>query len=140
MGRHFVGSSWIVVPGVALPTDLCIRPEVWILEELQFGPLTPGARREEEIIRFTQERQVEALSLIEDRQAEVIEIEVNEERVLTGRTIQERVADIPTEVVIGAIVREQNFVIPRGDTVIESGDHVILFVAADAAADVTAVV
>lgn len=90
----------------------------------------------EEIIRFTQEREIENISLIEGRQAEVIEIEVTEESVLTNRPIEESVADLPSAVVIGAVTRDHEFIVPRGDTVIEAGDHVVLFVRTDIVSEV----
>lgn len=94
----------------------------------------------EEIVRFTQEGQIENLSLIEGRQAEVLEIEVNEESVLASRPIRDSVADLPSDVVIGAITRGREFIVPRGETVIEPGDHVVLFVAADVVDEVIATV
>ncbi|NKE37977.1 Trk system potassium transporter TrkA [Natronococcus sp. JC468] len=102
--------------------------------------INPREETAEEIIRFTEEGKIENLSLIENRQAEVLEIEVNEESILAGRSIRESVLELPSDVVIGAITRNKEFVVPRGDTVVEPGDHVILFVAADALSDVMAVV
>lgn len=102
--------------------------------------INPRNATAEEIVRFTQEGQIENLSLIEGRQAEVLEIEVDEESILTDRPIRESVIELPQEVVIGAITRGQEFIVPRGDTVIERGDHVVLFVATDVLADVMGVV
>lgn len=86
----------------------------------------------EEIIKFTQERKIENISLIEGRKAEVLEIEIQEESILAGRPIKESITHFSSDVVIGAITRQHDFLIPRGDTIIEAGDHVVLFVAADA--------
>jgi trk system potassium uptake protein TrkA len=102
--------------------------------------INPRETTAEEIVRFTQEGQVENLSLIEGRQAEVLEVEVDEASVLTGRPIRESVADLPGGVVVGAIARDDTFVVPRGDTVVRTGDHVVLFVAADALSAVLAAV
>ncbi|WP_379692274.1 Trk system potassium transporter TrkA [Halopelagius fulvigenes] len=102
--------------------------------------INPREATAEEIVRFTQEGQIENLSLIEGRQAEVLEFEVNEESILAGRSIRESITELPAEVVIGAITRERDFVVPRGDTVIEPGDHVVLFVATDVLSDVMAVI
>lgn len=102
--------------------------------------INPREATAEEIVRFTQEGRIENLSLIEGRQAEVIEIEVDEGSVLVGRPIRESAADLPAAAVIGAITRAHEFIAPRGDTVIEPGDHVVLFVATEALADVLAAV
>ncbi|WP_137284825.1 Trk system potassium transporter TrkA [Halorussus salinisoli] len=86
----------------------------------------------EEITRFTRELHTENVALIENDKAEVLEVEVDEESVLAGRPIRESVADLPEGFVVGAITRDDEFVVPRGDTVIEPGDHVVVFVSRDA--------
>lgn len=133
-----------------LAKNIGVRRTVAIVEEGEYADLfeavgvdvaiNPRDATAEDIIRFTQEGQIENLSLIEGRQAEVLEIEVDDESILTGRPIRESVADLPADVVIGAITRRQEFIVPRGDTIIEPGDHVVLFVAADVLSDVMAVV
>jgi trk system potassium uptake protein TrkA len=90
--------------------------------------IDPRKTTAEEITRFTREQQAENVAIIESDRAEVLEIEIDEESVLAGRPIRESVADLPDGVVIGAITRNDTFVIPRGDTVIERGDHVVVFV------------
>lgn len=91
----------------------------------------------EEITRFTRETHTENVALIESDRAEVLEIEVDGESALVGRPIREAVADLPTGLVVGAITRDREFVVPRGDTVIEPGDHVVVFVDRDVLEDVT---
>lgn len=124
-----------------LAQNIGVGRTVAVLEDGQYASLfeaigidiaiNPREATAEEIIRFTQKGQVENLSLIEHRQAEVLEIEVDAESVLTGQPIRKSVTELPAEVVIGAITRDKEHIVPRGDTVIQSGDHVILFVAAD---------
>jgi len=82
----------------------------------------------EEITRFTRKGGAENVALIESDKAEVLEIEIDEDSVLAGRTIRESVASLPEGVVIGAITRDDEFIHPRGDTWIEVGDHVVVFV------------
>jgi trk system potassium uptake protein TrkA len=81
----------------------------------------------EEIARFTREQIAEELSFVEGSDAEVFEIEVGEESVLAGRPLAESTSDLLDGVVVGAIVRGERIVTPRGDTTVEVGDHVILF-------------
>ena len=85
----------------------------------------------EEITRFTREGGAENVALIESDKAEVLEIEVDAESVLAGRQIREAVGELPEGVVIGAITRDREFVVPRGNTRIEVGDHVVVFVETD---------
>ena len=83
----------------------------------------------EEITRFTRESGAENVALIESDKAEVVEIQVDAESVLAGERIQDSMAQLPQNVVVGAITRDGEFITPRGDTVVEVGDHVVLFLA-----------
>jgi len=82
----------------------------------------------EEITRFTRERRAENVAMIEHDRAEVIEFEVDAESVLVDRPIRESVPELPDGVVLGAITRDGELIVPRGDTIIEEGDHVVVFV------------
>ena len=81
----------------------------------------------EEITRFTRTRRAENVAILESGTAEVIELEIDEESVLAGRSIGEAAQDMPEGVVIGAITRNGDFVIPRGDTDVHPNDHVVVF-------------
>jgi len=81
----------------------------------------------EEITRFTREEHTQNVAIIESDRAEVLEIEVNDDSILADRTIAESIEDLPSGVVIGAITRGEELITPRGDTVIRTGDHVIVF-------------
>jgi trk system potassium uptake protein TrkA len=82
----------------------------------------------EEITRFTREEHTENIAIIESDRAEVLEIEVDAESILANRTIADAAADLPEGVVIGAVTRDEQFITPRGDTVVEVGDHAVVFV------------
>jgi trk system potassium uptake protein TrkA len=92
----------------------------------------------EEITRFTRELHTENVALIANDKAEVLEVEVDGDSALVGRPIREAVADLPEGFVVGAITRDEQFVVPRGDTVIRPGDHVVVFVDRDVLEAVTA--
>jgi trk system potassium uptake protein TrkA len=87
----------------------------------------------EEIIGFTRERIEKALSLEQDR-AEVLEIEVSLQSPLIG--VKLAAAQVPAGVLIGAIVRGERVIIPRGTDTLQPGDHVIVFSTKEAAAAV----
>lgn len=93
--------------------------------------VNPRQEVAEEIIRLTQENRTVGLALVGSEQAEVLEMEIDEDSVFAGRTIREGDADLPDGVVVGAVSRDIEFVAPRGDTKVEVGDHVVLFVDAD---------
>ncbi|MGM0398688.1 MAG: Trk system potassium transporter TrkA [Halobacteriota archaeon] len=90
----------------------------------------------EEITRFTRERRAENVAILESGTAEVMELEIGADSTLTGRPISEAVRDFPEGVVIGAITRGEEFVVPRGDTVVEENDHVVVFAREDVVDDV----
>ncbi|MFB6089612.1 MAG: Trk system potassium transporter TrkA [Halobellus sp.] len=93
--------------------------------------VSPRSVVAEEITRFTREGEAENVALIESDKAEVLEVEVDDESLLAGRPIRESVRDLPESVVIGAITRDREFITPRGDTVVEVGDHVVVFAGID---------
>ncbi|MGI9508993.1 MAG: Trk system potassium transporter TrkA, partial [Geminicoccaceae bacterium] len=61
---------------------------------------------------------------IRDGEAEVFEAEVLETSSLVGLTIKE--ARLPAGVIVGAILRDDEVVVPRGDTAIHTGDRVVI--------------
>lgn len=89
--------------------------------------VNPRDATAEEIIRFTHGNDTENVSLIEHGSAEVLEIEVDADSILTDRPIRESTEELPGKVVIGAVTRDGSFITPRGDTTIRVGDHVVLF-------------
>jgi trk system potassium uptake protein TrkA len=91
----------------------------------------------EEITRFTREEHTQNIAILESDRAEVLEIEVDDESILTDRTIAESTTDLPSGVVVGAITRAEELITPRGDTVIRTGDHVIVFLETSVIEEVT---
>jgi trk system potassium uptake protein TrkA len=94
--------------------------------------VSPRETVAEEITRFTRSRRAENVSIIERDRAEVLELEIDADSAVTDRRIRDLAADLPDGVVIGAITRDGSFVTPRGDTVIHTGDHVVVFTEARA--------
>ncbi len=100
--------------------------------------VTIHPRREviEEILRHTRTRGVEKITFIEGDRGEVVEVELADDSRLTGRPLQEAAQDVPHNFVLGALIREDEVLIPRGKTVLRGGDHLVLFVDADVADEV----
>jgi len=82
----------------------------------------------EEITRFTHESVAENISVLENDQAEVLELELDADSTLVGRPIQEIAAAVEADFVIGAVIRRDEYITPRGDTELAAGDHVVVFV------------
>jgi amino acid transporter len=60
---------------------------------------------------------------IESGVASLIDMEVPENGRVVGRRIQD--IDIPDQCVVAAVIRDDQFVVPRGKTEIRAGDHVV---------------
>ena len=90
--------------------------------------INPRGVTAEEITRFTHERVAENVSVLENDQAEVLELELSTDSALVGRPIRDIAAEIDADFVVGAVTRNREYVTPRGETVLESGDHVVFFV------------
>ena len=100
--------------------------------------INPREETAEEIVRFTRTDRTEKIAMLEHDRAEVIEVELGEESALVGRPIEEATEDFPECVVIGAISRDGDLITPRGSTVPQAGDHVVLFVDATVLGEVSA--
>jgi trk system potassium uptake protein TrkA len=61
---------------------------------------------------------------IRDGEAEVFEAEVLETSSLVGVTLKD--ARLPAGIIVGAILRDGDVVVPRADTVIQTGDRVVI--------------
>lgn len=85
-----------------------------------------------EIIGYTQDWNSEKIALIEGGVAEVVEIEVEADSILAGSSIESAQQKLECDIVVGSITRGREFIKPRGDTVVEAGDHIVLFVRSDA--------
>jgi trk system potassium uptake protein TrkA len=73
--------------------------------------------------------QVKMLAVLEEGQAKILEIEVPREYQPTAL----RHLQAPTHAIIGAILRGDRALVPRGEDLIEPGDRLIVFAAVEAA-------
>jgi trk system potassium uptake protein TrkA len=78
-----------------------------------------------QIIRLTRREDIVSLSILQDEKAEVFEIILPEKARVTGRKISE--ASLPRGMLIGSVVRNGDVIVPNGNTVLMSGDHLVIF-------------
>ncbi|WP_254767759.1 Trk system potassium transporter TrkA [Salinilacihabitans rarus] len=90
--------------------------------------INPRIVTAEEITRFTREESTENVAILESDRAEVLEFEIDRDSLLFGNRIGEAMGNLPDGVVLGAISRNGDLITPRGETVVELGDHVVVFV------------
>lgn len=89
-----------------------------------------------EILQTIYEPEPEEVGVLEHDDAEVLEVVVDSESVLAGKALRDVTDQLPSGIVIGAIVRNGQLQIPRGNKIIQTGDRVIAFVDAAVAAEV----
>ncbi len=66
---------------------------------------------------------------LRDGGAEVIEAEALQTSPIVGVPLRE--VNLPVGMIIGGVLRDENVIIPRGDTVIQVKDRVVIFALAD---------
>ena len=102
---------------------------VQLFEEIGIDvAINPRIVTGEEVTRFTHEEVALNVAVLENDQAEVLELELDARSELVGRTIREIDETLKAGVVFGAITRNRELIVPRGDTVLNPGDHIIVFV------------
>ncbi|MFH1278130.1 MAG: Trk system potassium transporter TrkA [Candidatus Eisenbacteria bacterium] len=93
-----------------LGVDACISPRL----------ATAG-----EILRYVRKGEVLSLAMVERSDAEVAEFIVPSFGAMVKRPLKD--LSFPDGAIIGAVVRGEEVLIPRGDDHLEAGDHVIVF-------------
>lgn len=82
------------------------------------------------ILQHIRRGRIRAVHSLREGVGEVIEAEALETSTMVGVPLRE--AKLPNGVIVGAILREDELVVPRGDTRIQAKDRVILFAASNA--------
>jgi trk system potassium uptake protein TrkA len=79
------------------------------------------------ILQRIRRGRIHAVHSVRDGMAEIVEAEALETSSLVGNPLRE--VKLPPGILIGALVRGDEVIIPRGDTVIRAHDRVVTFVA-----------
>ena len=110
---------------------------VRLFEELGIDvAVSPRDATAEEIVRFTHGNVALNIAVLENNQAEVVELKLDADSELSGQTIQTVDESVGPDVVFGAVGRDGDLVTPRGDTVLRPGDNVVIFVGAEFATEI----
>ena len=76
------------------------------------------------IMRFVRKGKTLSMTTLADDRAEAIELEVVESSPLVGKKLKE--SPFPQNVLLGAIVRGEEILIPKGEDALLAGDHAII--------------
>ncbi|WP_119165482.1 Trk system potassium transporter TrkA [Algihabitans albus] len=82
------------------------------------------------ILQHVRRGRIRAVYSLSEDLGEIIEAEAMETSRLVGKPLRD--AKLPAGVVVGAILRDEEVMVPRGDTVIRAGDLVTIFAASNA--------
>jgi trk system potassium uptake protein TrkA len=88
-------------------------------------PIVPRITVASSILRLLHKTNVVSLSLIHQGAVEVMEIILPTESMACGKSLKE--LEFPEGSVVGAVIRGDSVVIPRGDTFLQEKDHVVVF-------------
>ncbi len=86
------------------------------------------------ILQHVRRGRIHSVHTIRDGFGEIIEAEAMETSGLVGMPLKE--TELPANVLVGAIVREDEVIVPRSNSVIQVNDRVVLFAAAEAVREV----
>lgn len=94
---------------------------------------TVNPRKEviQEILRHTRARHFEKIAFVEQHRGEVVELKLGPDSPLLGGPLSETADDLPEAMVIGAVSRGGETIIPTGETELQAGDDLVIFVASD---------
>jgi trk system potassium uptake protein TrkA len=128
--KNLYAASIAEVHGV--PFTIGIAHEAISAEAFEHGGINvsvnPRAVTAEEIIRFAHDPRTKQVAMLEGNRYEVLDLTTRESSSYVGS----RFRDMPIRgALIGAIVRDGDAVFPHGDDVLQAGDRVIVFTAAE---------
>ena len=116
------------------------RRAVTLINKPSYGPLvgnlgidtivSPRAITVSTILQHVRRGRIRSVHSISEGFGEIIEAEALETSSLVGVPLRE--ANLPEGVLVGAIVRDEEVIIPRGDTVVQANDLIVIFAATHA--------
>ena len=118
-----------------LAKHLGTRKVVTLIKRSEYIPLitrvgvdaavSPRLSTANRILKTIRGRRILSMAIMDRNQAEVMEVQVDESSRVVGKTVKD--LDLPGGAILGSIQRGGEVMIPRGDTRIESGDHIVVF-------------
>jgi K+ transport systems, NAD-binding component len=92
--------------------------------------INPRAITVSNILQHVRRGRIHAVHSLHEGFGELIEADALETSSLVGKPLRE--VKLPAGVLLGAVVRDGTVISPRGNTVVQAGDRVVLFAAAEA--------
>ncbi len=118
-----------------LAKSLGVRKVITIVNRTDYLPLannlgieavlSPRMITASSILRYVRSGNILSLTTIAEGKAEIMEAELKDDSVLIGKTFIE--IELPKKTLVGAIIRDENVIIPSGNDRIIRGDKLIIF-------------
>jgi trk system potassium uptake protein TrkA len=118
-----------------LAKHLGTRKVVTLIKRSEYIPLitrvgidaavSPRLSTANRILKTIRGRRILSMAIMDRNQAEVMEVQVDESSRVVGKLVKD--LDLPGGAILGSIQRDHAVVIPRGDTRIQAGDHIVVF-------------
>ncbi len=86
------------------------------------------------ILQHVRRGRIHSVNTLRDGFGELIEAEAMDTSGLIGKPLRE--AELPDDVILGSVVRDDEVILPRGSTVVEVGDRIVLFARSEAVKEV----
>ena len=108
---------------IALVNDPTLLP---LMEPLEIDAyINPRATTVSSILRHIRHGRVRGVYSIGDAEAEVIEAQILSTSPLSGKRIRD--IDFPEGVLVGALMKGEEYIRPLGETLVEEGDVIVVF-------------
>ena len=121
--------SCVLAKRLGCKRDLCLlntKSFLTILPSLGIdSSLNPRTVTVSRVLQHVRRGRIRGVHSIQGGAAEIIEAEALKTSPLVGRPLME--LELPDGVRIGAILRAEEPIVPRGDTIIEEGDRIVIF-------------
>jgi trk system potassium uptake protein TrkA len=82
------------------------------------------------ILQFVRRDRILSVATVKDTDAEALEIEIGADSPSAGVALVD--LNLPRDAVLGGVARGDHVIVPRGDTVLTAGDHVVIFAKSEA--------
>lgn len=122
-----------------LAKQMGCKSAITLINDHSFGDLTgsvgieafvdPRQTTVSSILQHMRRGRISSLQTIAGGEAEVIEAVAVDTSPLVGKPLRE--VKLPAGIIIGSVIREDEIIVPKGGTIIKSGDTVIVFTCAD---------
>lgn len=122
-----------------LAKQLGCKSAITLINDHSFGALTssvgidafvdPRQTTVSSILQHMRRGRISSLQSIAGGEAEVIEAVAVDTSPLVGKPLRD--VNLPPGIIIGSVIHEGKVIVPRGGTIIKSGDTVVVFTCAD---------